>query len=352
VHADTIAVCILDGEMVLVDRIVAHDPEVVIGLLGEHRVRRCCQEAGPTGFELHRALEGAGFDSIVVAPGKIPRQASDRIKTDRRDARKLAQLLAAGLLTGIFVPPRDSEAIRSLVRARDDLRRDRYRARQRLTHYLLKHRLRPPTGSWGPTRYGWLHGLTFDHGPDQITFGDYLHAVELIDKRLERMDREIEWLADHSKYAPLVGRLRCLRGVSSLTALAIASEIGDFTRFRRASEFQAFVGLVPSEHSSGQHVMRGKLTKSGNGHVRRLLVEAAWNTRRRPQVSYRLSVRQIGQPAWAVDHAWKCQHRLYKRWNVLIGRRKHPNTAVCAIARELAGFIWAIAIKQPIVEPV
>jgi transposase len=245
----------------------------------------------------------------VVAPGLVPTRPGDRVKTDPRDARRLARLLAGGLLEPIWVPSPELEAARDLVRAREDARLDRMRDRHRLSKFCLRHGRRLPWASWGVARRKWLSEQRFAFAAQQQTFDTYLHALDLVDHRIEALERSIRETAEHGPWRELVARLRCLRGVDTLTGLAIAVEIGDFSRFGSAEEFMALVGLVPSEHSSGERRSQGSITKVGNAHVRRLLVEAAWHARRRPRVGRELARRQRGQEALVVERAWRCQQR-------------------------------------------
>jgi transposase len=309
---------------------------------------RCCYEAGPTGFGLHRFLVERGIDCQVVAPGLVPQRPGDRVKTDSRDARKLARLLAGGLLEPIHVPAPELEAARDLVRAREDARLDRMRDRHRLSKFCLRHGRRLPGLSWGVARRKWLSEQRFEFAAQHQTFDTYVHAVDLVDARIEQLERAIRETAEQEPWRALVARLRCLRGVETLTALALVAVIVDFGRFRTAEEFMAFVGLVPSERSSGEKRRQGAITKVGNAHVRRLLVESAWHARRRPSVGYRLARRQRGQDAVVIERAWRCQQRLHARWQRMAGRGKPQQKIVVACARELAGFVWAIATEQPL----
>ncbi len=225
----------------------------------------------------------------MVAPGLVAQRPGDRVKTDGRDARKLARLLAGGLLQAIHVPSRELEAARDLVRAREDARLDRMRDRHRLSKFCLRLGRTLPTSSWTVTRRNWLSEQRFEFAAQQITFDSYLHTVDLVDARVEQLERAIRETAEQEPWRALVARLRCLRGIDRLTALALVAEIGDFGRFKSAEELMAFVGLVPSEHSSGEKRRQGSITKVGNSHVRRLLVESAWHARRRPKVGYELA---------------------------------------------------------------
>jgi transposase len=348
VHARSIRLAAVRADELLEERTLPYDEEAVERAVRRWPGVRCCYEAGPTGFSLHRFLVERGIDCQVVAPGLVPQRPGDRVKTDSRDARKLARLLAGGLLEPIHVPAPELEAARDLVRAREDARLDRMRDRHRLSKFCLRHGRRLPGLSWGVARRKWLSEQRFEFAAQQQTFDTYVHAVDLVDARIEQLERAIRETADQQPWRELVGKLRCLRGIETLTALALVAEIGDFGRFRTAEEFMAFVGVVPSERSSGEQRRQGSITKVGNAHVRRLLVESAWHARRRPTVGYELARRQRGQDAVVVERAWRCQQRLYTRWQRMAGRGKPQQKIVVACARELAGFVWAIATDQPL----
>jgi transposase len=348
VHARSIRLAAVRADELLEERTLPYDEEAVERLLCQWPSVRCCYEAGPTGFGLYRHLVERGIDCSVVAPGLVPQRPGDRVKTDPRDARKLARLLAGGLLDPIHVPSPEFEAARDLVRAREDARLDRMRDRQRLSKFCLRHGRLLPTSSWTVVRRKWLGEQRFEHACEQLTFDTYLHAVDLVDARIGKLEQAIREAAEQEPWRELVARLRCLRGIDTLTAFALVTEIGDFNRFKSAQEFMAFVGLVPSEHSSGEKRRQGSITKVGNSHARRLLVESAWHARRRPKVGYELARRQRGQDAAVVERAWRCQQRLYQRWQRMAGRGKPQQKIVVACARELAGFVWAIATDQPL----
>jgi transposase len=348
VHAGSVRVAAVRGDELLEERTVAYDLEAVARLLRRWPGVRCCYEAGPTGFDLYRYLVERGIVCEVVAPGLVPERPGDRVKTDSRDARKLARLYAGGLLEPIYVPSPELEAVRDLIRAREDARLERMAARHRLSKLLLRNGRRLPGKSWGVTRRRWLGEQRFEFGALQLAYDDYLHALDLVDARIAALEREIATLAEQGPCAELVARLRCLRGVETLTALGIAAEIGDFARFASAEEFMSFVGLVPAERSSGARRRQGAITKVGNAHVRRLLVEAAWHARRRPTVGPELQRRQRGQNTVVLERSWRCQQRLYQRWSRMGARGKLPQKTVVACARELAGFVWAIATEQPL----
>jgi transposase len=348
VHARSIRLAAVRADELLEERTLPHDEEQVERLLRRWPGVRCCYEAGPTGFGLYRHLVGRGIDCVVVAPGLVPQRPGDRVKTDPRDARKLARLHAGGLLEPIHVPTAELEAARDLIRAREDARLDRMRDRQRLSKFCLRHGRLLPTSAWTVTRRVWLGQQRFEHACEQLTFDTYLHAVDLVDARIDTLEQAIRETAEQRPFRDQVARLRCLRGVDTLSALALVAEIGDFGRFKTAEEFMAFVGLVPAERSSGEKRRQGSITKVGNAHVRRLLVESAWHARQRPKVGYQLARRQRGQDAAVVERAWRCQQRLYQRWQRMAGRGKPQQKIVVACARELAGFVWAIATEQPL----
>ena len=348
VHARSIRLAAVRADELLEERTLPYDEEAVERVLRRWPAVRCCYEAGPTGFGLYRHLVERGIDCQVVAPGLVPQRPGDRVKTDSRDARKLARLLAGELLTAIHVPSRELEAARDLVRAREDGRLDRMRDRHRLSKFCLRHGRRLPTSSWTVMRRKWLSEQRFEFAAEQITFDSYVHAVDLVDRRIEQLERAIRETSEREPWCALVARLRCLRGVDTLTALGLVAEIGDFNRFKNAEELMGFVGLVPSEHSSGETPRQGSITKVGNSHARRLLVESAWHARRRPKVGYELARRQRGRDAVVVERAWRCQQRLYQRWQRMAGRGKPQQKIVVACARELAGFVWAIATEQPL----
>ncbi len=348
VHARSIRLAAVRADELLEERTLPYDEEAVERVLRRWPAVRCCYEAGPTGFGLQRHLVERGIDCWVVAPGLVPQRPGDRVKTDSRDARKLARLLAGGLLEPIHVPSPELEAARDLVRAREDARLDRMRDRHRLSKFCLRHGRTLPTNSWTIVRRKWLGEQRFEFAAQQQTFDTYVHTVDLVDARIETLERAIRQTAEQEPWRQLVARLRCLRGIETLTALGLVSEIGDFNRFRNAQEFMAFVGLVPSEHSSGEQRRQGSITKVGNSHVRRLLVESAWHARRRPTVGYELARRQRGQEAIVLERAWRCQTRLYSRWQRMAARGKPQQKIVVACARELAGFVWAIATDQPL----
>jgi transposase len=303
----------------------------------------CCYEAGPCGFELQRALSGGGIACDVIAPALIPRRAGDRIKTDRRDAGHLAILYRAGALTAIHIPTDQEEAARDLLRCREDIRADLLRARHRLSKFLLRHgrRFTATKKAWSKKHDEWLRAQTWPLPALDQTHRAYLRTVDEAVARLHAVEQDLRALLELEPLRARVARLRCFRGIDDLTALTIAAELGDPRRFATAPCTMAFVGLVPSEHSSGTKHARGAITKTGNAHVRRVLVEAAWHYRHHPFVGHALRARQRGAPAQVIAQAWAAQHRLHRRYQRLAARGKPPQHVVTAVARELTGFVWA-----------
>jgi transposase len=300
---------------------------------------RCCYEAGPCGFDLQRYLQTKGIACDVIAPALIPRRAGNRVKTDRRDAAQLAVLYRAGALTAIHIPTEQEEAVRDLLRCREDICTDLLRAKHRLSKFLLRHGRRCADGrAWSKRYFAWLAIQRWPLAALEQTFTSYRRAIDDTVTRLRAVDTDLQAALT---VAPRVARLRCFRGIDDLTALTIAVELGDATRFPAARQVMGFTGLVPSEYSSGATQKRGGITKTGNAHLRRVLVEAAWHYRHRPAVSRRLRIRQQAAPPAALRVAWSAQHRLHARYRRLLARGKSPQLAVTAVARELSAFVWA-----------
>jgi transposase len=348
-HKKSIAVAMLvPGGKSPVEWEVANDDSSIRRLARRLKQRspgeiRCCYEAGPTGYGLKRTLEGAG-DIIceVVAPSLIPMKAGDRVKTDRRDARKLAELLRANLLTEVRAPTPEEEAARDLCRCREDAKEDQTRARHRLSKFLLRGSLIYTEGREWTTRHRqWMEKLKFEHDAAKATFDDYMHALDVVGERLSALDAKLEELSKREPFAQPVGWLRCFHGIDTTTAMMITAELHDVRRFESARSLMAYLGLVPSEHSSGGRVMKGAITKTGNKHVRRLLVEAAHHARHRPAIGPKLKKRRSGQTSAAVALADRAQVRLHRKYWKLVNAGKQPNKARVAVAREFAGFIWA-----------
>ncbi|MGI8730473.1 MAG: IS110 family transposase [Solirubrobacteraceae bacterium] len=300
-------------------------------------------EAGPTGYGLARELARRDVGCVVAAPSKIPRASGDRVKTDRRDAELLVRLLLAGKLHPVRVPGPEEEALRDLVRAREAVRVDLMRARHRLSKLLLRHGVRFDDGSaWTPRHRAWLAGVTLPYAAAQATLLDASGAIDALAHRRDHLQREIVAMLPGSPWAVQVGRLRCLRGIDTLSAVGLCAEIGDFERFAHAEQLMSYLGLVPCESTTGQQRRLGSITKTGSSHARRLLVEAAWHYRKRPAVGKALAERQDGQRAEAVAIAWSAQRRLHRTWARLEARAKRRTIVAVAAARELTGFCWAI----------
>lgn len=305
-----------------------------------------CYEAGPTGFALQRLLLGLGVDDCqVIAPSLIPAKPGDRVKTDRRDAVKLAELLRAELLTEVRPPSPEEEAVRDLCRAREDAVRDSIAARHRLSKFLLRRGLRCSSKAWGRHWWKWLRELRFEYEADRLTVDSYVAAVEQAQDRIASVDAALDKIASLEPYRTVVGRLRCFRGIDTTTAMTIVSELHGFARFRSPKQLMAYLGLVPSEYSSGDTTRRGGITKAGNGHVRRVLIEAAWHYRHQPRIGVGLKKRRQGQSSDAIACADKAMRRLHKKWTSMVYRGKPPNKATTAVARELVGFVWATMME-------
>lgn len=348
VHQDSISVALLRPGAQLPDEDqIANSPEAVRKLVRrwkDPQAVRVCYEAGPTGYGLQRTFAALGVDCSVIAPGLIPVRAGVRVKTDRRDARKLAGLFRAGELTAIRIPPPEDEAVRDLVRAREDLSEDILRARHRLSKFLLRHDrvYRETKSRWTERHLAWVRRQQFDVPGLEELVGHHLAIVETRLRQRDLLDGAIERIATAEPYAQSVLRLCCLRGVKSLTALTLLVEVGDFRRFPTAAAFMAFTGLVPSESSSGARHRRGSITKTGNAHLRRVLVESAWAYRRKPALGSAWSKRFADQSPELVGYAIAAQQRLSARYWRMTQRGKLSNVATVAVARELAGFVWGV----------
>jgi transposase len=306
-----------------------------------------CYEAGPTGYALYRAAESAGLRVDVVAPSKTPRASADRVKTDRKDAELLVRLLLAGSLSAVAVPSASCEAARDLARAREQVRADLARLRHRVSKLLLRYgRVYDGGSTWTQAHRAWLAGQRFEHVPTELAFLDALAAIDGLLARRAALDERLSLLATEPEHWPTVSRLRCFRGIETLSALVLHLEVGDFARFQRPGQLAAWLGLVPSLHQSGESETRGSITKTGSGFARRLLVEAAWHYLREPRIGVTLQNRQAGQPDHILQIAWRAQHRLYRLHQRLRERGKPGNVAVVAAARELACFLWAAAVAD------
>lgn len=354
VHAETIAIAVADqgGELRSVGTIpnAAESVRRLIKKLGGVGVTlKVCYEAGPCGYALYWQLAELGVACEVVAPTLVPVRAGDRVKTDRRDAEKLARLYRSGDLTTVWVPDRAHEALRDLVRAREVAKKDQLRARHRLGKFLLRHGRRPATKMtpWSGKYMVWVKSVHFDELAQRTVLLDYINEVDHARDRVDRLELAID---DTVKTMPekmreVVEALQSLRGVAQTTAVTIVAEVGVLSRFARPKQLMGYSGAVPSENSSGSRVQRGGITKTGNAHLRRVLVEAAWAYQHRPNMSAQMRKRQLNQSDEIKAIAWKAQHRLHRRYSLLRAKGKTRQHVVTAVARELLGFVWAIGVR-------
>jgi transposase len=354
VHKDAIVVALAEGgirgEVREYGRIAntATALDRLMRKLSDGGVRlRFCYEAGPCGYGIQRHLLAHGHECVVVAPSLIPRRAGDRIKTDRRDAASLARLHRAGELTAVWVPDAGHEAMRDLVRARLDAVHALRRARQQLSGFLLRQGCHYGRPAWTQLHRRWLAGLKFEQTVHHLVLEDYIQAIEAAQTRRDRLTAQIEAMLMDWTLAPVVAALQTMRGMALVNAATLVAELGDLSRFTNPRQLMAYLGLVPSEYSSGASVRRGGLTKAGNSAARRLLIEAAWCYRFPARISRELLLRQERQPKPVRDIAWKGQVRLCARYRRLVRAGKPANVVTTAIARELAGFVWAIARQVP-----
>jgi len=308
---------------------------------------RVFYEAGPCGYALQRQVTTPKVSCDVVAPALIPRKPGERVKTNRRDARKLVELGRAGLLTVVRPPTPEDEAVRDLSRARDDAREDLQRCRHRLGKLLLRRGLHYPKRNWTRAHREWLESLQWDHAAERVVVEDYLLAIDHTESRLNELDAQLVEISQSEPYRQPVAWLRCFRGIDTLTAMLILAELHDFRRFHSPRALMAYLGLVPGENSSGEKHRRGRITKTGNALVRRLLVEAAWHYQHRPSIGAVLLRRRRGQPGHIIAIADKAQQRLCRRFRKLAARQKPRAKVVVAVARELAGFLWAALQTTP-----
>jgi len=348
VHARSVLAASMDSETgeLRVRRLSGETSDVVGFCASLPGPTRVAYEAGPTGYGLARALHQAAIGCVVAAPGKIERPAQDRVKTDQRDAERVLRLLMIDALHAVRIPSGEEEALRDLVRAREDLRGDLMRARHRMSKLLLRHDVRYEghTSSWTSSHRAWLSTVDLAERGAQATLLDYLGAIDALVIRRDALEASIGELVPDSPWAETVARLRCLRGIDTLSAVGLCAEVGDFHRFERPGLLMSYLGLVPSENSSGEQRRQGAITKSGSRHARRLLVEAAWHYRKQPARGKALERRQEGQAACVIAISWHAQQRLHRTWRRLDTERGKRRTIVAvAVARELAGFCWALA---------
>jgi transposase len=360
VHADTIAVAIAesgrDGQVFSMGMVANRSDSIgkLVRKLKHKGEIRACYEAGPCGYVLYWQMVSLGVSCEVIAPTLIPQKSGDKVKTDRRDATKLARLYRAGELTPVWVPDRTHEALRDLVRARQAATKDLRAARHRLDKFLLRNGMRKPMpmSSWTHKHMAWIKSLDFQEKLQKVVFEDYLHQVEHQGQRIQDLekaiDKGIQEAPEHIRQ--VVAGLQMLRGVAKLTAIGVVAEVGNFSRFSNPSELMSYAGSVPSEFSSGGpgHKKQGGITKTGNGHLRKMMTESAWGYRYKPAVTTRMRKAKDAMGDQQIDEvtliAWKAQCRLHDRYKTLMNRGKAKQVAITAVGRELLGFIWSIAV--------
>jgi len=348
VHAETIAIAVADrgrAKPITFGVIPNKWPAVEKALrkLGGSKRIHCCYEAGPTGYGLYRSLAGAGYSCEVVAPSLVPVQPGKPVKTDRLDALRLARFLRGGELTAIAVPDEETEALRDLVRARADSKKQQKIARQLLSMFLLRYgRSFPGKTNWTQLHYEWIGAQVFEHEAQRRVLADHLQAAHDSTERVKRLSDDIEELVQRSTLKPLVAALKALKGVDTIAAATLLAELGDLRRFPSPKQLMSYVGLTPCEHSSGASQRRGGISKAGNAEARRVLTESAWAYRWPPRLSRRITRRcpEVDPAVRAI--AWKAQHRLHGRYCRMLARGKDKKKTIIAIARELTGFIWAV----------
>jgi transposase len=356
VHAETISVAVAEGERGGEVRSLGSIPNRIesirrlIKKLGSSEQLRVCYEAGPTGYVLYWQLTELGVKCEVVAPTLVPVKAGDRVKTDRKDAEKLARSYRAGELTPVWVPDAAHEALRDLVRARLAAKRDQLRARHRLSKFLLRHGRRSPAGmkAWTAAYLVWVkRNVKFDQWAQEATLADYLHEVEHAQERIKRLERAIDEAIQTmpERMRSVMQALQTLRGIAKISAVTVVAELGEISRFRKPRQLMGYSGAVSSEYSSGAQTWRGGITKTGNAHLRRIIVEAAWAYRHRPSVGPELAMRQKGASPEVKEIAWKAQHRLHSRYRKLLAKGKTKQKVMTALARELLGFVWDIGVR-------
>jgi transposase len=351
VHKETIAVAYgaeeREAEVVFLGTIGTRQGDIdklIRKLQSKGQTLHFVYEAGPCGYWLYRYLSKKNLQCWVVAPSQIPKKAGDRVKTDRRDAVQLARLLRSGDLTPIYVPVVEDEAIRDLVRAREDTLKDGKAAKGRLKAFLLRQDIRyEGRATWGPAHLRWLAEVVCPTPAQQLVFQEYVRAVSEHTERLQRLEAELQTRVQTWRWAPVVEAIQALRGVQFTVAVTLIAELGDLSRFDHPRQLMSYLGLIPSEHTTGERRRQGSITKTGNSHARRALIEGAWAYRYPAKVSRHLQLRLEKVPKVIQDISWKAQVRLCKRYRRLMARGKNANQVVVAIAREMAAFVWAIA---------
>ena len=354
VHKDSVQMAVFGekGEEPIYERSLPNDTGRLVKEVkrfSEEGETEVAYEAGCLGYVIQRGMERAGITCYVLPANKVAKKRDDRIKTDKRDARLIGRELRSESIRPIAVPLAEDEAVRDLMRCREDVNEDMRREKQRLLKFLLRHGYRYHTEeegtNWTGNHWEWMKGLEFAQEHERKVFEEYRSLIEGLQERLKRLDLEVQETAESPRYKGAVSLLRAFKGIDYVIALAVISEIGDFKRFASAKAFMSYLGFVPSENSSGGKRRQGGITKAGNGHIRRLLIEGAWQYTRNSRPGKRLEKRRVGSPATVIAIADKALHRLHKKYIRLILAGKHSNVAVTAIARELAGFIWAVQVS-------
>jgi transposase len=348
VHKDTISVAVIHNNSNEAESFgtIPNTPDAIKSLVKKLGTNGTyyCYEAGPCGYVIYRLIIQLGASCLVAAPSLIPSKPGDKVKTDKRDAKKLARLLKNSDLTAVYVPSKQQEALRDLLRARESAGQELLRKRNQLTKFFLRLDIRQPERfkPWSVKYRKWLNTVRFDENSLQMVLTEYIHAIEQAEERLKRFDKAIEGAAIAILDQKLFKAYQALKGIGLLTAASLIAEIGDITRFKTAKQLMAYIGLIPGEHSSGKKRRQGQITKTGNAHLRYLIVENSWHYRHKPYVSPELRKRQEGVSKEIKELAWKAQHRLNQKYRRMIARGRLTNIAVVAVARELTGFIWAI----------
>jgi transposase len=349
VHKDSVQMAVFEetGDDPVYERRLKNDTGLLIkeaGRFGEKGKADAAYEAGSLGYVIQRAMEKAGITCYVLPASKVARKRTDRIKTDKRDARLIGRELRSKSIRPISVPQAADEAARDLLRCREDISEDLRRVKQRLLKFLVRHGHVYGDGGnhWTLRHWRWMDKIEFETGHERTVYEEYRSQIRALEERLGRLEQKAEETAESPRYKAAVDKLRAFKGIDYIIALSVVCEIGDFRRFADAKAFMSYLGFVPSENSSGGKRNQGGITKAGNGHLRRLLIEGAWHYTRNARAGKRLEKRRQGCPAWVIDAADRALHRLHKKYLRLVLKGKHKNVAVTAVARELAGFIWAV----------
>ena len=352
VHKTSVQMAVFEekGDDPIYERRLNNDPSLLVKEAAKFSRKgrtEAAYEAGCLGYVIQRAMEKAGIICHVLPANKVARKRDDRIKTDKRDARLIGRELRSGSIRPIAVPDIADEAARDLIRCREDVSEDLRRAKQRLLKFLLRHGHNYSGGNhWTVKHRAWMNKIAFVHEYEKTVYEEYRSQIHALEERLKRLSLKIEEVAESERYKEAVGKLRAFKGIDYIIALALVCEIGDFKRFGSAKAFMSYLGFVPREYSSGGKRNQGGITKAGNGHLRKLLIEGAWHYARNAQAGRRLERRRVGCPPGVIDIADKALNRLHKKYCRMVFNGKHANKAVTAVARELAGFIWAVQVSS------